>query len=409
MRFVRKQLMAFLILVNLHAHLCTQNHTAEELKNITIFVHGVVGLRHYASIKTFLRLMRDGRYPPYEKSIWRIREDPFFYQNQPMQALGLHPINMYDRKIGAAASLFAFIFDNLSPRPGTTHYYTFGWSGLAGSTACQEAAIVFYDQLREELEKPEYKNTCPTITIVGYSRGGNITLNMATVREQKYPEDTFRIENTVLIGTPVLRESRFLMRNSLFNKVYHFYSRKDWVQNHDFFSHSQFVSTRRFKRIEDGPLRNKLVQAEVRVSQVTPSGCHYLDRSPSHNELWFFSWPPLTSTPCSPIAPFPFAAFIPLIINGFTHSAPEIKDAIVELRPQKERIIIRKRHCQRPRYYAPFVTTELIENLKEQAYSQQPPHYTKRLTNAHARSAIKQVQPCRIPLKRHRRQSLCGA
>lgn len=380
----------------------------QEPTRMTIFVHGVIGLRHYISLKTFIKLFHNGRHIPYEQSISRIREDPFFFQNQPIQWLGLHSVDMYDRKIGAAASLFSFIFDALSPCPHQTHYYTFGWSGLAGSSAALEAAEDFYHALREELAKPKFKDKKVVIDVIGYSRGGNITLNLAKFREQ-YPGDTFTINTVALIGTPVLRESRELITSPLFNKVYHFYSRKDWVQNNDFFSCTQLVSARRFKCLSEGMLNDKLTQAEIRVTQVTPSGRHYIDRSASHNELWFFAWPTPSCAERSPIRPFPLAAFLSMIIDRLETSAPDIKDAVVELRPQQEIMLIRQRHCQQPCYTAPFVSMKLINELRKQAYSQKPPCYTKKIFKAHAHSAIKQAQPCRIPIKRHRRCSLCGA
>lgn len=383
--------------------------TEPEPKRVTVFVHGVIGLRHYISIKTFVKLLRNGRYLPYEKSIWRIREDPFFYQNQPISWLGLHPVNMYDRKMGAAANLFAFVFDALSACPGQTRYYTFGWSGLAGSNSCQEAAETFYEELREELKELDPTSKNLTIDIIGYSRGGNITLNLATIRAKKHPHDTFTFNNVTLIGTPVLKDSRELITSSLFRKVYHIYSRKDWVQNNDFFSCCQLVSTRRFKNLDLPPLNGKLTQIEARITEITASGCHTIDRSPNHNELWFFAWPTPSHAELSPLAPFPFAAFIPLIIDRLETVAPHINDAIVDIRPQAEQVIIRKRNHQKPRYIAPFVSQSLLQELQKQAESQKPSSYNNKLFKAHALSAIKQAQPCRVPIKRRHRVSLCGA
>ena len=379
----------------------------KETKRITIFIHGVIGLRHYISLQTIIKLMSNGQYLPYEESIYRIRKDPFFYQNQPIQWLGLHPINLYDRKIGAAASLFAFIFNSLSPCPQQTYYYTYGWSGLAGGTAAQDAAEDLYDDLRKELQKPEFQDHTIILDIIGYSRGGNITLNLANIRDEKYPEDTFTIRNVVLIGTPVLRENRDLITHPMFQKVYHIYSRRDWVQNNDFFSCTQFVSARRFKCLKEGCLNDKLTQLEVRVTQITPSGKHFIDRSPTHNELWFFAWPTPASSKRSPIVPFPLAAFIPLIIDRMETSAPIIKDAVVDLRPQEGRILIRERHNAKPCYSAPFIDEELLNQLRKQAYSQQPPAYTKSMFKAHAHHAIKQAQNSRLPMKCRHRFNIC--
>src|SRR5580700_614841 len=78
---------------------------------LTVFVHGTIALRSQLNLSTVIRLIQDNITDlSYIKTIRAIREDPFFYQTQPIQELGLIPINMNPGiKQGAAASAFALL------------------------------------------------------------------------------------------------------------------------------------------------------------------------------------------------------------------------------------------------------------------------------------------------------------
>ena len=91
------------------------------------------------------------------------------------------------------------------------------------------------------------------IRLICYSHGGNVTLKIAELfAQEKDPiKQQFKINELVLIGSPVLTETDFLINSPLFEKIYHFYSYGDRVQRMDCFSVNRIASNRKFKERTD--------------------------------------------------------------------------------------------------------------------------------------------------------------
>ena len=394
---------------------------------ITILIHGTIGLRPQMAFRTMLKLVRDNiSNSSYKRSVEIIRDDPFFYKNQAMQELGLHAIDIEDRKPGAAASLFAKIFDNLEQErhPGNhNHYYTFGWSGLISHKMRYEESKILYSSLADELKKLAGQGIYPKIRIIGFSHGGNLALNLATIHDKEHPTDQWNVQELICVGMPVQRETDYLVCSPFFDSVYNFYSRGDHIQKLDCFSLRRFFSNRRFCNNSRYRLPEKLVQVEIKITAHGKNCCwrqrgcnelckkHCSDRSPGHMELWFFGWPSTHSSSYRkhfPLYPLPATVFAPKLIDIITQCAPCDKHIILELRPDEELAIVRSRHHNKKKI-VPLITQQKLKNLKELALEYQPEYFTIDDYLAHVNCATIIARNKRSTKSHYRKKCLCSS
>ncbi|MBY0110371.1 MAG: hypothetical protein K2X90_04645 [Candidatus Babeliaceae bacterium] len=367
-----------------------------------IFVHGTSGAMSNASFSNIYRIMLDEvENTPYEKAVDLIRTNPYMYQNQPMQQYGLHPVDYLTRKPGKAAALFAYIYDTVLQEAFSHQkrniYYTYGWSGVLSESIRYKNALRFYDELSLEYKKQcsMYPGQKVKICIVSYSHGGTVALQLARVYEKERLHNPLCIDMLITLGTPIQKETDYLVTHAIFKKVYHIYSRGDKVQKLDFFSFRRFFSKRRFNDTSRFVTPEKVVQIEL---QLKPARRKYKDhekptyvnRSPGHIELWFFGWTEGMYRKDFPLHPLPAACMIPIIIKAAMDSMPQENDLVVELYPHTEKCIVKKRRYFK-KIHTKGIKQETLRKIKKIACDERPETFNRKEYLNHMHSAIKQA------------------
>lgn len=370
---------------------------------ITIFVHGSFG--SLIGLLSFTRVLKDDLYGSLYKDInKRMRQDSFFYKDQSMLQRGLvsikptFNIQSVDNKKYAVYPIikaYEMIQDIVKPNKERSFFYTFGWSGLMSQYRRRLEAVRFYNELHEELETFKAKGITPKIRILAHSHGGNLCLNLAAIShfihtpegkpfmaegqtsegtkslekmqellrslplkekcveckgQRRYdykPTASLRIQELIVLGTPIQPETEFFCLSDVFEKFYNIYSEEDAIQKLDCFSTKQYKSE---QRIHDNFLalakdKHKIMQAKIMYGRPV-DGQELLDESvtttstvsdtavqplwkkisgfcsifskkfqdPGHKELWFASWQHDRDNQ-SFLAPLPAVIFVPLIIS----------------------------------------------------------------------------------------------
>src|SRR3990167_4790720 len=283
-------------------------------QDIVVFVHGTVNApRTTGQLIHALRV--DNQTTTYTKKTAAMRNDPFFYQSQPIGSLGLKYINIKKFKYGDAQSFFAHIYDLLNKKADIqarkTNYYTFGWTGQLNRPARMQAAKELLAALTNEVKIYNGSGINTRIHLIGYSHGGKVCINLAQIT----PKDTtLCIDELILLGTPIQRCSLNLIKHPMFKKIYNIYSQGDSVQTMDWFS-TDATPTRTFIKSKQNPLPKKLNQIRIRMIEenIVMNKSKRIKIDPNHAQLWFFSWGHKENR--SPLDPVPVAAFIPMIRN----------------------------------------------------------------------------------------------
>lgn len=344
---------------------------------MTIMIHGTVGLQSTASFSTFFQLLRDDMSDScYTRIVNTIRTNPPFYKTQAIQDFGLKKIVMPTQYYqGNASSLFAWILDQeLGPcKPHELRtYYTFGWSGLVSATKRYYEAWDFYRALRKEYLRLHKQH--PTaklhIRIICYSHGGSVALNLATARKKLFPDDTFVIDELAMFGTPVMGETNRLICDDMFQTIYHFYSRSDYIQKLDCFSQLQSLSSRRFSKVCQGKIPEKLTQIELRASIPSQhwhacTSCRK-EYAPLHSEYWSFGWTPNSYREHFPLYPIPMAALTPSFITLITENGYQGTHIVLELQPTLGSAIVRYRNSS-VRTTVPWLSQKCFGELADKA------------------------------------------
>lgn len=374
---------------------------------LTIFIHGSIGLRPYLAFKTVIHLIQDTVHnSPYHRAVEALRTDPLYRMNQAIQDLGLMVIDRSsqpdDTNLGAW--LTAECYDSVRTDTGKHEYYTYGWSGLISVRERADEGIRCY----EAIKKLHDRYPKARITVIGYSHGGNIALNMACAHTD---DQSWQIDTLILLGTPIQRENAHCVCSPLFKQVYNCYSHEDRVQRLDCFSVKRFFSRRNFKSCSRYTIPGHLIQIEMRVSITSPKGKHYA-RSPGHTELWFFAWPNAKNhlyRKSFPLYPIPIICCMPRIIETITTHAPTAERIIFDWRVDEECAVIRKRHHHTQKSIVPFISEERLADLKKRATNRAPkPEYDAAYeAQPHLCSRITEEQ---FGTRNHTRYcSVCGA
>ncbi len=402
---------------------------------ITVFVHGIMSIKPHLSLSNFIRFMTDDiSNSVYCETVRLMREDPIYYQNQAMQEIGLKKIDPTDVRKGNAPAALANMFERVNAfvkdyAPLDNHYYTFGWSGLLSQKRRYLDAKKLYQALVEEVEHLRSQGLNPHIRLIGYSHGGNVLLNLARVRknEPHYPHLT--IDEIVLLGMPVQKETDYLICDPIFDRIYHIYSRGDRVQKLDFFSLKRFFSERLFKPRRGFELPEKLIQIQLKCTRnASFEYCHqplrvdlynfknqsivsgksqYLrDASPGHAELWFFAWTPINYRRHFPLNPLPAAALIPLIIHqagNFQEKTWFEKPTLIDIRPEQEIVLVRNQKSKKMLTITQFLPQEELARLSDKAMQFAPDNYTAELYEDGIRRAYQQAKKNRQVFVRKKR------
>lgn len=310
---------------------------SQEENWLTIFVHGTIGLKASASPGLFFKLLTDNvENSDYARYVECLRHSPRIYSEQAIQEVGLHKIHFNHKYTYRGAYVFAKVFDQMINKCSTIRqnntYYTFGWSGLLSYKARFKESKLFYESLREKITKSKYYDKNLKIRIVGYSHGGNLALDLAAIRECYYPEDTFNIDELIMIGMPVQNANSGLIYHDIFKKAYNIYSCGDIVQSLDIFAPWGWFSRKKFvSRYCSFPLPDKLTQIGLNFEISKYLRCrNNINWHPKpyclcsyapvytvkagHFELWLFGWNTRFYNQCFPLYPLPVASLIPLFI-----------------------------------------------------------------------------------------------
>jgi len=354
---------------------------------ITILVHGNISIKPYLSYKNIVRLMCDAiDNTEYEFSASCIRLDPFFYEVQQMQDLGIQPIDKQSLKRGDACAAFAQVSDLVHEYAGLAHdvqYYTFGWSGLMSHKKRIEESHIFYEELVALKEQYTAQGFQPKIRIIGYSHGGNLALNLAHAHETRTDEQKklSEIDQIILLGMPVQSENAHYVESPLFKKVYHFYSSADKIQRIDCFSFKRFFSRKRFKRT----CSKNLMQIEISLFKDT------FDYSPGHTELWFFGWTPLNYRAEFPLYPLSLVHIVPWLLAHIMQGDEEEhlrisvypEQSCMKISPKKGKKIDSTKEV-----VAPFLSPEQIACLAATAITYAPEKLAVSDENEHVQEAL---------------------
>jgi hypothetical protein len=390
---------------------------------ITVFVHGMMSIKHHLSFENICRFLRDDvertRYGDptiYAATVKIMHHDPFFYQNQAMQGPGLQSIDSSVHR-GNASGALAFLYDEMASHiaPNQKNYYcTFGWLGLLSAKTRLQEAGVLYKELRKIKRRFAQKGINPKFRIIGYSHGGNLGLNLHAVQRRVPARERIIIDELVLVGTPVQAETEKMIYSPLFKKIYNLYSLKDRVQIADPFSTGRFLSGRVFQSPGHRPLPAKLVQIQVKVTRILENHLHsphctnfcslrtlrgksgiFRDISPGHAELWFFGWTPLNYRSHFPLYPFPIVAFVPLIIKECTLHCQKRKNTpvVCDFRPQQNALLIRYQGSSCLLKCVPLIIN--TQGIKKQLFRFAPDgDYSEEIYRNHIHSAYKKAVIC---------------
>lgn len=283
---------------------------------MTIFVHGtfspILGL--LSAKKVFADDLKDTAYRNVSK---KMRDDDFFFQDQPILARGLHKViptfsinSQTNKRLAAYPIIKAFdeLYKTVPHNQNTVnHFYTFGWSGLMSQNKRRLDALRFFNCLTEELAqlKITHKQT-PKIRLVAHSHGGNLCLNLAAINQlfetklapdHSISKDQFeslekmstiiakmpvkqiaknkkgsldfdykpegplvKIDELILYATPIQPETESFITSPFFKNIYHFYSQEDLVQQLDGISTKKSHSKQR--------LSNQIIQANSKTHKI---------------------------------------------------------------------------------------------------------------------------------------------
>lgn len=400
-----------------------QLHPAKNEVWVTVFVHGIMSIKPHLSFENFLNLLNDTvEESSYAKTVELMRNDPFFYKNQAMQGFGLQKVEV-DYAKGNAAGALVHLFDQVRLHCNIpdeyNHYYTYGWSGLLSKSIRQKNAFGLFTALEKLAYEYQQQGLTPKFRLFGYSHGGNVCLNLASIRQQEFPYSTLAIDQLILIGMPVVPESDYLVADSMFKRVYHLYSNKDRVQTLDLFSTNRTFSSRIFEARKDFTIPNTLTQVEIKITRLTRgvkekphrarlthnynksnvvSGTTHLMRnsSPGHVELWFFGWTPAHYRKSYPLYPLPTVFITPFILhhmNLIEKNSAQPRHITFDIRPDNAVAVIRQLdHPKQTHHVVPFIPYEKLVAMKTNIFNFAPEYFTDDIYHEHIQMAYEKIQ-----------------
>jgi pimeloyl-ACP methyl ester carboxylesterase len=375
---------------------------------IVVFVHGVCGVQyHITNPKQILHFWRDSiSNTYYETHVRTLRNDPFFYQNQAIQDLGLHQIESLEAVPGNSPGAMAYVFDQMYSAAGATgkrHYYTFGWNGLHSNKEYYKAGADLFQELEFEVQKYKNSGVEPIITVIGFSQGGNVVLNLGAAHQDLFPDSSLHVHKLVLIGTPFHKATYQYVNDDLFGAVYNIFSGADRVQRIDLLTPSQFACSKKIqadstfglpqklhqvqfkmrrcaKGVIDNPARFALTQNYKNPSIVRGRSKLFTNVSPGHGELWFFGWALRDYRADFLIAPLPAAAFVPFIVyavDTYTNANNPEHHFVFDLRPEHGRAVISRDTGSTIHLHGiiPTIDPKHLQTIKETVWKYEPEDY----------------------------------
>lgn len=299
--------------------------TVEKERWVTVIIHGTS--RPYLSVKDFFKVANNTvENSLYETTTANIRNNPFFYQAQPMQDMGLQRVSLKNIESGNGAQIFASIFDRLlktyNPNHTRNAYYTFGWSGLLSLAARRKAAEELFHALNRRFAMWHKIGIKPKLRIIAYSHGGNIALYLSEVSHRTGHKPLFNVDELVLVGMPIHTDTDYMTNDKLFKSIINIYSTGDLVQPFDFLSTSfHTLGYHTFEDRKDFKVPDKITQLRIRIKRkflelnLGNGKKRQINRNdhvnPGHTELWYFGWAAEWYRREFPLFPFSIAVLTP--------------------------------------------------------------------------------------------------
>ncbi len=302
---------------------------------ITVFTHGTihphVTLGEISLV--FKDQIKDTHYAYVNE--WH-RQAPIYFKTQAMQGLGLEPIDLHPtskpRSNGATAlaNIFEYFYQKYYPNR-TNHYYTFGWSGLLSNQERLKAAEQYHSELKALLKKYQAQGVNPKLRLVGFSHGGTITLNLGLYEPDDLNQLEVPIEELILVGTPIQKETECLVDHPMFKRAFQFYSRADFPQTSDYistdynFCHWRFLP-HNFCLFRDNKAANGQKSSFKLPDKLTQIELQFLMKNhnvaPKHTELWTFAWAQRWYRKKFPLNPVPVVAIVPALLATIKQNLP---------------------------------------------------------------------------------------
>ena len=368
---------------------------------ITIFIHGTLKPAKF-SLSVINTILRDKiEKSLYERMIYNLRKTQYLYQSQPMQGIGLIPVNKENEnsKIGVHCmkDLFEKQYNFYNTQPTTRFYYTFGWNGLLNIQKRQEEGANLYHALEQEVNRLRSQGYEPSINIYAYSYGGAVALNLAKAKQSSSEAPSFFINQLVLLAMPVQKETDYLAADTdLFKKIYHIYSTEDNVQASDLFStQKELFSRHTFTARYNFHLPENLIQVRFRLTkkvnrlpkEITPNDIEEnpsllftkriqrVHMDPGHTEFWNLGWGDWWYRKELPISPLPVIALVPSITHFLQIYAKKNTSITFDYCPLFNAALLIPCH-QKKGIAVSMLTKDLWNNLKEQGNNCRPENYT---------------------------------
>jgi len=398
---------------------------------IVVFVHGIMSIKPHITFGNVTKFFSDQiANTQYARTIKRMREDPHFFKNQAMQQRGLVKVDMNDKSPGNASGAMAYVMNKMEKLAGLknrkNHYYTYGWSGLLSQSSRYREAARFFSDLRKLIRT--FPKT-PKIRIVGYSHGGCVSLELAAVKRDLFPNAKLKIDEIVLLATPIQQKNEELISSPLFKRVYNLYSRHDRVQRIDIFNPSRYLSNRLFEPHKGFSLPDKLVQVELKlirnqshINSDVPKykhlgdfsnkriveGQHNLlvDSSPGHGEVWFFGWTPQFYRKNFALYPLPMISILPFIQHHLATTEggelPRKSVIVADVRPNQNTILFKRKYNDKTVLLnkEPFPDHQQLKTVIEGIVPYIPKSYTKAEYQKHTDDASKEARQRYVKKKR---------
>lgn len=347
--------------------------------NLIVFIHGSIQPAEWRWSDVVHVLRNKVEHSLYSKTSYFIRKDPFFYRGQAMQKEGLQPIFL--NKNTAVSAIVQMCELQYQWQHDTTPrlYYTFGWDGIIHRYNRYKASHDLMYALCDELHRLRAQGKDPTITLIAYSHGGNVALNLAVIKDDDPTLffEPFVVENLVMFATPIQKATDYLIASPLFKNIYHFYSVQDRIQTLDFTSPRQFFSYRIFKKRRDFELPDTLTQVQMRVTSKLIGSkkwknndqldsalssyklrCKHCD--PRHSEFWNFDWSSSRYRSEFPLTPLPLVVLFPTFIQVIKDADLQGRMLIFDYVPEYNRVILKHK---RKKEVMSFLSNDHMQQL----------------------------------------------
>ena len=250
----------------------------------------------------------------------------------------------------------------------------------------------------------------PIVTVIGYSHGGNVALNLGAAH-QKHPNCELHINNLVLLGTPLHKQTYQHIANDIFGIVYNLFSGSDKVQRIDLLTPSMFACSKKIYGDETFALPDKLRQVQLKITRCAQGvkdnpdrfahSCNYkkpsiingrskllVNESPGHAEMWFFGWALRDYRKNWVISPLPMVCLLPFIIKHIESVAGTSNPNnhfVFDLRPQHGSAIITTDTGNTIDFHGvlPTIQPETLTKIKQKIWQYQPLDYTQNAVDYH--------------------------